>query len=79
MALRKLYFVADIKERYHCGSDETARRYMRQMGAKGAPMFVTEEMISEWEDSKRKKETGKKPRMKIPPKGGMIIPGRKVG
>lgn len=52
--LKQLYFVPDIMTRYHCRSEETARRYMRDMGAKGRPLFVTEEMISAWEDSKRK-------------------------
>lgn len=83
MALRKLYFVDDIVERYRCGSKDTARRYMRQMGAKGCPLFVTEEMITEWEDSKRKKEEEapipqKRKRRRPLPKE-MVIPGRKVG
>lgn len=52
--LDRLYFVPDIVDRYHCGSADTARRYMRQMGATGTPLFVTEDMIREWELSKRK-------------------------
>lgn len=83
MALRTLFFVDDIVERYHCGSKDTARRYMRQMGANGCPLFVTEEMITEWEDSKRKKERDvsipckSKHRRPLPKE--MVIPGRKVG
>lgn len=50
--LRQLYFVEDIMERYRCRSKDTARRYMHQMGAKGSPLFVTEQMINAWEDSK---------------------------
>jgi len=51
--LKELYFVPEIMERYRCKSKDTARRYMRQMGAKGSPLFVTEEMINSWEMSKR--------------------------
>lgn len=83
MALRTLFFVDDIVERYHCGSKDTARRYMRQMGASGAPLFVTEEMINNWEDSKRKKEPEpkqcKKQKRRRPLPKEMVIPGRKVG
>ena len=83
MALRQLYFVDDILERYHCGSKDTARRYMRQMGAKGCPLFVTEEMITDWEDSKREKEEEvpipQKRRRRRPLPKEMVIPGRKVG
>ena len=51
--LQEIYRAEDIKERYQCGSLDTARRYMRQMGAKGAPLFVTEDMIEAWEMTKR--------------------------
>ena len=54
--LDALYFVPDIMDRYRCGSKDTARRYMREMGAKGSPLFVTEDMIRVWERSKRKAE-----------------------
>ena len=68
--LKALYFVADIKERYRCRSDDTARRYMRQMGATGSPLFVTEDMIDAWEASKRTplpvKRTATPMGMKIP-------------
>lgn len=83
MALRTLFFVDDIMERYRCGSKDTARRYMRQMGAKGCPLFVTEEMITAWEDSKREKEEEapipQKRRRRRPLPKEMVIPGRKVG
>ena len=52
--LRTLYFVDDIMARYRCLSKDTARRYMREMGASGSPLFVTEEMIAAWENRKRK-------------------------
>lgn len=52
--LDQLFFVPDIMARYHCRSKDTARRYMRQMGATGSPLFVTENMIRTWELSKRK-------------------------
>lgn len=52
--LRTLYFVDDIMARYRCRSKDTARRYMREMGASGSPLFVTEEMITAWENRKRK-------------------------
>ena len=51
--LETLYFTEDIKSRYRLKTDDTARRYMRQMGAKGSPLFVTERMISQWEATKR--------------------------
>ena len=76
MALKTLYFVDDIMQRYRCRSKDTARRYMRQMGAMGSPLFVTEDMISSWEESKRKPEVRKKIRRVS---GEMIIPRRKVG
>ena len=72
--LKELYFVPDIMERYRCKTPETARRYMREMGAKGCPLFVTEDMIRDWELTKR---------IPIPPRGpvvvsaGMKIPRRK--
>lgn len=79
--LKDLYFVDDIVERYHCGSKDTARRYMRQMGAKGTPLFVTEEMINDWEESKSnptpKQKAKRKIRKRLPKE--MVIPGRKVG
>ena len=80
MALEQLYFVSDIMERYQCGSVDTARRYMRQMGAKGAPLFVKEDQILAWEDEHT---TGRKPKPKTRkqnveyPVGEMIIPRRK--
>ena len=77
MALRKIYFVEDIMERYRCRSKDTARRYMRQMGANGTPLFVTEEMINAWEDSKKRSETRPKTRFRVP-KGVTEIPGRKA-
>lgn len=52
--LRQLYFVPDIMARYHFRSKETARRYMREMGATGHPLFVTEEMINKWELTKQR-------------------------
>ena len=52
--LKELFFVPDIMDRYHCRSKDTARRYMRQMGATGSPLFVTEDMIEAWEMSKRR-------------------------
>lgn len=72
--LKTLYFVEDIMARYRCRSKDTARRYMRQMGAMGTPLFVTEDMISSWEESKRRPETKIRHR-----RGEMKIPGRKVG
>ena len=72
--LKKLYFVPDIRARYNCRSDDTARRYMREMGASGKPFFVTEEMIDAWEASKRKPcWTGRA----MPVPDGMKIPRRK--
>lgn len=53
--LRTLYFTEDIMKRYRCRSKDTARRYMREMGAHGAPLFVTEEMVTAWENRKRSK------------------------
>ena len=50
--LNPIYSVADIMQRYH-KSNSTARRYMHEMGAKGCPRFVTEEMIIGWERTKR--------------------------
>ena len=52
--LKQLYFVPEIMARYRCRSEDTARRYMRQMGAKGRPLFVTEDMIDRWELERRK-------------------------
>lgn len=75
--LKTLYFVDDIMKRYRCKSKDTARRYMRQMGALGSPLFVTEEMINAWEEGKRRKEAVRKTRLRAPKE--MIIPGRKVG
>ena len=72
--LKQLYFVKDIMARYRCRSEDTARRYMRQMGATGSPLFVTEDMIDQWELTKRKPcWTGKA----IPVPTGMKIPRRK--
>lgn len=68
--LRKLFFVEDIMERYNCRTKDTARRYMRQMGASGHPLMVTEDMINAWEDRKMTPHA-KRQEMKIP--------GRKVG
>ena len=59
--------------RYHCGSIDTARRYMRQMGATGKPLFVTEEMIKNWELARRKPVVV--PKQRLP--GEMKIPRRK--
>ena len=73
--LKQLYFVPDIMERYKCRSKDTARRYMRQMGALGSPLFVTEDMISAWEESKRRVD--RKPRAHVGKTVGMIIPRRK--
>ena len=72
--LRQLYFVADIMKRYKCRSEDTARRYMREMGAKGRPMFVTEDMINQWELTKRKPCWSGQAR---PIPAGMKIPRRK--
>lgn len=71
--LRTLYFVEDIMERYRCRSKDTARRYMRQMGATGKPLFVTEDMIDAWERGKQR------PEVRIRRPREMKIPGRKVG
>ena len=78
MALRKLYFVADIAARYG-KSEETARRYMRAMGATGAPLFVTEDMITDWESEHRKEPRKAKRKWVTPPPGKMVIPGKKTG
>jgi len=72
--LRQLYFVADIMDRYRCRSKDTARRYMKQMGATGSPLFVTEDMINQWELSKRKPCWSGRAR---PVPAGMTIPRRK--
>lgn len=81
MALKTLYFVDDIMKRYRCRSKDTARRYMRQMGAAGSPLFVTEEMINEFDYRHRKSEKEKKVRKRqfTVPKGVTEIPGRRVG
>ena len=52
--LKRLYFVPDIMDRYRCRSKDTARRYMRQMGAKGTPLCVTEDMIEAFDQSHRR-------------------------
>lgn len=72
--LDKLYFTEDVMERYRCRSKDTARRYMHQMGAKGTPLFVTEDMMADWEAGKRKGQVAKR---RLPRQ--MIIPGRRVG
>ncbi len=82
MALKTLFFVKDIMERYHLASETTARRYMKEMGAKGRPMFVFEESITAWEEAKVKPvhipERIKRTYSRIQiPKSEMIIPRRK--
>ena len=52
--LRDIYFVQDIQKRYRFRSKDTARRCMHEMGASGRPLFVTDEMINQWELTKRK-------------------------
>lgn len=74
--LKAVYRAEDIKNRYGCGSIDTARRYMRQMGAKGAPLFVTDDMIEAWELTKRQPiDSRKTVRRTIPTE--MKIPRRK--
>ena len=72
--LRTVFFIQDIKSRYRIRSDNTARKYMHEMGATGNPLFVTEDMVLDWELSKRKPcWTGKT----IPVPEGLKIPRRK--
>lgn len=78
MALDRLYFVDDIAKRYG-KSNDTARRYMRDMGAKGAPLFVTEDMINDWEGKHRKQPRAAKRKWVTPPPGKMEIPRKKTG
>ena len=82
--LRKLYFPKDIQERYGDICDTTARRYMREMGCTGGRYFVTEEMITEWENKNWSKglsrEEARSPKSKRRPQPlpkEMLIPRRK--
>ena len=79
--LRTLYFTEDIMTRYRIATPCTARRYMREMGGSGKPLFVTEEMINAWEDRRMKQpEEPKRKARKAParvPAGEMLIPKRK--
>lgn len=82
--LRQLYFPKDIQERYGDISSTTARRYMREMGCQGGRYFVTEEMITAWENANwcavMSRDEARKPKAKrkthpMPEK--MEIPKRK--
>ena len=53
--LDNLYFVEDIKHRYHLKSDGAARRIMHLMGATGRPLHVTEEAIRNWDRAPSRK------------------------
>ena len=80
--LRELFFVEDIMKRYRIVTECTARRYMREMGGSGKPLFVTEEMIYAWEDKRMKqpeepKRKARKAPMLVPASGELIIPRRK--
>ena len=48
VALEKLLSVDDICERYQC-TENTARKYMREMYHREKPLMVTERAVKEWD------------------------------